>query len=80
MTTDNIDQDIKDTINNIDELEVTEELLELKMIEEPTYNRHFTQFAKDFVKDIGKVWIDKGNGKRRPNILLYGQAGTGKSE
>jgi MoxR-like ATPase len=79
MTTDNIEQDIKDTINNIDELEVTEELLELKMVEEPSYDVHFTKYAREFVKDIGKAWIDKGNGKRRPNLLLYGQAGTGKT-
>ena len=79
MTTDNIEQDIKDTINNIDELEVTEELLELKMVEEPSYDVHFTKYAKEFVKDIGKVWVDKGSGKRRPNLLLYGQAGTGKT-
>ena len=79
MTTDNIEQDIKDTINNIDELEVTEELLELKMVEEPSYDVHFTKYEKDFVIVIGKVWVDKGSGKRRPNLLLYGQAGTGKT-
>ena len=80
LSIDGLSKDIfGDWINNIDELEVTEELLELKMVEEPSYDVHFTKYAKEFVKDIGKVWVDKGSGKRRPNLLLYGQAGTGKT-
>ena len=62
-----------------EEIKVEEELLQLKMVEEPTYENVFTEKAKKFAKDVGKIKVNKGNGIRRPNILLYGEAGSGKS-
>ena len=62
-----------------EDIKVEEELLQLKMVEEPTYENVFTEKAKKFAKDVGKIKINKGNGVRRPNILLYGEAGSGKS-
>ncbi len=65
--------------NPIEDIKVEEELLHLKMVEEPTFENVFTEKAKKFAKDLGKIKINKGNGIRRPNILLYGEAGSGKS-
>ena len=62
-----------------EDIKVEEELLQLKMVEEPTYENVFTEKAKKFAKDVGKIKVNKGNGIRRPNILLYGEAGSGKS-
>ena len=62
-----------------EDIKVEEELLQLKMVEEPSYENVFTEKAKKFAKDVGKIKVNKGNGIRRPNILLYGEAGSGKS-
>lgn len=65
--------------NPIQDIKVEEELLNLKMVEQPSFENVFTDKAKQFAKDLGKIKVNKGNGVRRPNVLLYGEAGSGKS-
>ena len=47
-----------------EDIKVEEELLQLKMVEEPTYENVFTEKAKKFAKDVGKIKVNKGNGIR----------------
>jgi len=53
----------------------TETLLKHKPKHNPTYSNHFTPYAKELAKEVDLI---KVNG-RRPNTLLIGEAGTGKS-